>query len=105
MFSSQEVNPVNFLSGLAIGFLLGLLLGMCPCAGARPLTTTASPSGYTIGRHPPLLRFSIINGRNEGVHAFVAQIMDEDGTVLPNIHIADCGHKIGLNGVDNGRIW
>jgi acyl-CoA oxidase len=25
--------------------------------------------------------------------------------VLPNIHIADCGHKIGLNGVDNGRIW
>jgi acyl-CoA oxidase len=46
-----------------------------------------------------------INGRNEGVHAFVAQIRDEDGTVLPNIHIADCGHKIGLNGVDNGRIW
>ncbi|GJM99658.1 hypothetical protein PR202_ga16779 [Eleusine coracana subsp. coracana] len=46
-----------------------------------------------------------INGRNEGVHAFVAQIRDEDGNVLPNIHIADCGHKIGLNGVDNGRIW
>ncbi|AQK51908.1 Putative acyl-CoA oxidase family protein [Zea mays] len=81
------------------------LLGMCPCAGARPSTATASPSGYAVGRHPPLLRFSIINGRNQGVHAFVAQIMDEDGTVLPNIHIADCGHKIGLNGVDNGRIW
>ncbi|OEL25806.1 Acyl-coenzyme A oxidase 3, peroxisomal [Dichanthelium oligosanthes] len=46
-----------------------------------------------------------INGKNEGVHAFVAQIRDEDGNVLPNIHIADCGHKIGLNGVDNGRIW
>ncbi|KAL6594824.1 hypothetical protein ACP70R_048273 [Stipagrostis hirtigluma subsp. patula] len=46
-----------------------------------------------------------INGRNEGVHAFVAQIRDEDGNVLPNIDIADCGHKIGLNGVDNGRIW
>jgi hypothetical protein len=46
-----------------------------------------------------------INGRNEGVHAFVAQIRDEDGNVFPNIHIADCGHKIGLNGVDNGRIW
>ncbi|KAL6839414.1 hypothetical protein ACP4OV_030684 [Aristida adscensionis] len=46
-----------------------------------------------------------INGRNEGVHAFVAQIRDEDGNMLPNIHIADCGHKIGLNGVDNGRIW
>jgi acyl-CoA oxidase len=46
-----------------------------------------------------------INGRNEGVHAFVAQIRDQDENVLPNIHIADCGHKIGLNGVDNGRIW
>lgn len=46
-----------------------------------------------------------INGRNEGVHAFVAQIRDQDESVLPNINIADCGHKIGLNGVDNGRIW
>ncbi|KAI3440773.1 uncharacterized protein J3R85_003230 [Psidium guajava] len=25
--------------------------------------------------------------------------------ICPNIRIADCGHKIGLNGVDNGRIW
>uniref|UniRef100_A0A0E0PXN2 Acyl-coenzyme A oxidase n=1 Tax=Oryza rufipogon TaxID=4529 RepID=A0A0E0PXN2_ORYRU len=46
-----------------------------------------------------------INGRNEGVHAFVAQIRDEHENVMPNIQIADCGHKIGLNGVDNGRIW
>ncbi|XP_006656066.3 acyl-coenzyme A oxidase 3, peroxisomal [Oryza brachyantha] len=46
-----------------------------------------------------------INGRNEGVHAFVAQIRDENENVMPNIQIADCGHKIGLNGVDNGRIW
>ncbi|KAJ3692286.1 hypothetical protein LUZ60_012636 [Juncus effusus] len=46
-----------------------------------------------------------INGKSEGVHAFIAQIRDSDGNVLPDIHIADCGHKIGLNGVDNGRIW
>ncbi|KAF0903612.1 hypothetical protein E2562_028173 [Oryza meyeriana var. granulata] len=46
-----------------------------------------------------------INGRNEGVHAFVVQIRDENENVMPNIQIADCGHKIGLNGVDNGRIW
>ncbi|WCJ30874.1 Acyl-coenzyme A oxidase 3 peroxisomal [Euphorbia peplus] len=46
-----------------------------------------------------------INGTNQGVHAFIAQIRDEDGNVCPNISIADCGHKIGLNGVDNGRIW
>ncbi|KAE8076002.1 hypothetical protein FH972_014679 [Carpinus fangiana] len=46
-----------------------------------------------------------INGKNQGVHAFIAQIRDADGNVCPNIRIADCGHKIGLNGVDNGRIW
>ncbi|XP_028062834.1 acyl-coenzyme A oxidase 3, peroxisomal-like [Camellia sinensis] len=46
-----------------------------------------------------------INGNNQGVHAFIAQIRDENGNICPNIRIADCGHKIGLNGVDNGRIW
>lgn len=46
-----------------------------------------------------------INGTNQGVHAFIAQIRDEDGNICPSIRIADCGHKIGLNGVDNGRIW
>ncbi|KAI3818408.1 hypothetical protein L1987_12214 [Smallanthus sonchifolius] len=46
-----------------------------------------------------------INGVNQGVHAFIAQIRDENGNICPNIRIADCGHKIGLNGVDNGRIW
>ncbi|KAI5661787.1 hypothetical protein M9H77_21110 [Catharanthus roseus] len=46
-----------------------------------------------------------INGGNQGVHAFIAQIRDENGNTCPNVRIADCGHKIGLNGVDNGRIW
>ncbi|KAI7734247.1 hypothetical protein M8C21_011560 [Ambrosia artemisiifolia] len=46
-----------------------------------------------------------INGVNQGVHAFIAQIRDANGNVCPNVRIADCGHKIGLNGVDNGRIW
>uniref|UniRef100_A0A2K1WRX5 Acyl-coenzyme A oxidase n=1 Tax=Populus trichocarpa TaxID=3694 RepID=A0A2K1WRX5_POPTR len=46
-----------------------------------------------------------IDGVNQGVHAFIAQIRDADGNICPNIRIAECGHKIGLNGVDNGRIW
>ncbi|KAL6570785.1 Acyl-coenzyme A oxidase 3, peroxisomal [Orobanche gracilis] len=46
-----------------------------------------------------------IDGKNEGVHAFIAQIRYADGSICPNIRISDCGHKIGLNGVDNGRIW
>ena len=27
------------------------------------------------------------------------------GKVLPGVRIEDCGRKMGLNGVDNGRIW
>ncbi|KAH0905772.1 hypothetical protein HID58_037599 [Brassica napus] len=46
-----------------------------------------------------------INETNQGIHVFIAQIRDQDGNICPNIHIADCGHKIGLNGVDTGRIW
>jgi len=46
-----------------------------------------------------------MNGTNQGIHVFIAQIRDHDGNTCPNVRIADCGHKIGLNGVDNGRIW
>jgi len=46
-----------------------------------------------------------IGGQSEGVHAFVVPIRDDRGRVLPSIRIEDDGRKIGLNGVDNGRIW
>lgn len=44
----------------------------------------------------------IINGRNEGVHAFVVKLRDDNGNVSPGILIGDCGTKMGNNGVDNG---
>lgn len=40
-----------------------------------------------------------------GVHAFLVPIRDEQGEPLPGVYIDDCGHKMGLNGVDNGRLW
>ncbi|KAJ4850820.1 hypothetical protein Tsubulata_037026, partial [Turnera subulata] len=46
-----------------------------------------------------------INGKNEGIHAFIVQIRDANGKTCPNVRIADCGHKNGLNGLDNGQIW
>lgn len=39
-----------------------------------------------------------------GVHAFLVPIRDEAGGALPGVTIEDCGLKVGLNGVDNGRI-
>ncbi len=45
-----------------------------------------------------------IDGASEGVHAFVVPLR-ADGAVLPGVRIEDDGPKMGLNGVDNGRIW
>lgn len=45
------------------------------------------------------------DGNHQGVHAFIVNVRDEHGFVAPRVRIADCGHKTGLNGVDNGRLW
>ncbi len=45
-----------------------------------------------------------VAGERRGVHAFVVPVRDEAGNVLPGIEITDDGLKMGLNGVDNGRI-
>lgn len=46
----------------------------------------------------------VTRGDGHGVHAFVVRIRDEDGAVRDGVTIEDDGHKMGLNGVDNGRI-
>ena len=47
----------------------------------------------------------IVDGESHGVHAVLVPIRDKDKNLLPNIKVEDCGHKMGLNGVDNGRLW
>ncbi|GAA3736343.1 acyl-CoA oxidase [Spinactinospora alkalitolerans] len=43
-------------------------------------------------------------GQGRGVHALLVPIRDGRGRPTPGVHIEDCGHKAGLNGVDNGRL-
>ncbi|MFD3567977.1 acyl-CoA dehydrogenase [Streptomyces sp. NPDC058671] len=45
-----------------------------------------------------------VGGKSEGVHAFVVPVRVA-GEVAPGVRIEDDGRKMGLNGVDNGRIW
>lgn len=47
----------------------------------------------------------IVGGVNCGVHAVLVPLRDEGGRLLPGIRIEDNGYKLGLNGVDNGKIW
>jgi acyl-CoA oxidase len=46
-----------------------------------------------------------IGGKQQGVHPFLVPLRDESGRAFPGITIEDDGYKMGLNGVDNGRIW
>src|SRR5262245_12183476 len=46
-----------------------------------------------------------VGGAERGVHALLAPIRDEDGSPCEGVRLEDCGAKLGLNGVDNGRIW
>jgi acyl-CoA oxidase len=46
-----------------------------------------------------------VNGENHGVHALLVPLRDEQGRLLPGVRVQDCGLKMGLNGVDNGRLW
>ena len=47
----------------------------------------------------------IVAGEEHGVHALIVPLRDEPGRLHPGVRIEDCGEKMGLNGVDNGRIW
>ncbi|MEZ4862555.1 MAG: acyl-CoA dehydrogenase [Caldilineaceae bacterium] len=46
-----------------------------------------------------------IGDNHYGVHAFLVPIRDEQGNPMPGVRIEDNGAKMGLNGVDNGRLW
>ena len=45
-----------------------------------------------------------VGGESHGVHAFVVPIR-VGGQPAPGVRIEDDGLKLGLNGVDNGRLW
>ncbi len=46
----------------------------------------------------------IVDGKDYGVSALVAPLRDKSGKMAPGVTIEDCGRKMGLNGVDNGKI-
>lgn len=48
----------------------------------------------------------IINEKEYGIHAFIVRIRDDKNhKVTPGVRVEDMGHKMGLNGVDNGKLW
>jgi acyl-CoA oxidase len=47
----------------------------------------------------------VVGGEERGVHCVLVPLRDEEGAIENGVRIEDCGHKLGLNGVDNGRLY
>ncbi|KAJ3227525.1 hypothetical protein HK099_001676 [Clydaea vesicula] len=47
---------------------------------------------------------TLINGKNEGIHAFIVRIRNDDLSICPGVLIRDMGYKLACNGVDNGLL-
>lgn len=57
------------------------------------------------GRMATVFTRLIVDDEDHGVHAVLVPIRNDAGEPMPGIRIEDRGLKLGLNGVDNGRIW
>jgi acyl-CoA oxidase len=57
------------------------------------------------GRVAAVFAQLIVDGDAHGVHCLVVELRDDAGRLQPGVRIEDSGEKMGLNGVDNGRIW
>lgn len=57
------------------------------------------------GRMATVFAQLIVEDTPYGVTAFLVPLRDEQNQTLPGIRIEDNGDKLGLNGVDNGKIW
>ena len=48
---------------------------------------------------------TFVHERHEGINVFLVRIREENMSISPGVRIEDMGHKIGCNGVDNGKLW
>lgn len=67
----------------------------------------AQPGG-TVSRRPQcsqkFVRCALLSCSDLHTHALSTAIL-QDMTVVEGVRIEDMGHKMGCNGVDNGKLW
>lgn len=47
----------------------------------------------------------LVEGHSKGIHAVVVPIRDSEHRLLKGVRVEDNGYKMGLNGIDNGKLW
>ena len=58
-------------------------------------------NGYHHANMAVVFGQTIVNGKNEGINAFLVPIRDGEMKLQPGVQCRDMGVKIGVNGVDN----
>jgi len=47
----------------------------------------------------------LVAGKDHGIHGVMVRIRNDDLSVCEGVRVEDMGHKMGCNGVDNGKLW
>merc|ERR1711962_1243167 len=61
-------------------------------------------NGAVHAKHVVVMAQLIVKGKNEGIHAILVRMRDNDLNIIPGVTVEDMGYKMGLNGVDNAKL-
>nr|CAB3219772.1 acyl-coenzyme A oxidase 3, peroxisomal [Phallusia mammillata] len=62
-------------------------------------------NGAVHAKHVIVFAQLIVGEENYGIHGVMVRIRDNDLNVMDNVRVEDMGHKLGLNGVDNAKLF
>ena len=62
-------------------------------------------NGGVHAKHCAVFAQLYIDDQHHGVHVFLVPIRDQNLKQMPNVKIEEMGYKMGLNGVDNAKLW
>lgn len=62
-------------------------------------------NGAVHAKHVVVFAQLMVDGTNHGIHGILVRIRDNSLKVMPNVRVEDMGHKMGLNGVDNAKLF
>merc|ERR1719283_120858 len=61
-------------------------------------------NGAVHAKHAVVMAQLYVKGENQGIHAVLVRLRDDDLKTIPGVTIEDMGHRMGLNGVDNAKL-
>lgn len=62
-------------------------------------------NGAVHAKHIIVFAQLMIDGVNQGIHGVLVQIRDDNLKIMPGVRVEDMGYKMGLNGVDNAKLF